>query len=128
MCFGVRFNPKFTLRHRCRPQDAYGGDVMAGLKLVNHTNGAVSDLPVAGLFYGIGHQPNSGLVAGQVELDAQGYVKVSTQGRSRCGTAQMLPCLTCCCGLVAVVHWSSPVGRGEAHPAVSCRIARCEHR
>jgi hypothetical protein len=29
---------------------------------------------VRGLFYGIGHQPNSGFLAGQVELDAAGYV------------------------------------------------------
>ncbi len=32
-------------------------------------------LQVRGLFYGIGHMPNSGIVAGQVELDAAGYVK-----------------------------------------------------
>ena len=30
-----------------------------------------------GLFYGIGHQPNSQLVAGQIDLDDHGYVKVS---------------------------------------------------
>ena len=30
-----------------------------------------------GLFYGIGHTPNSGLVEGQVELDDKGYVKAS---------------------------------------------------
>ncbi len=33
-------------------------------------------LDVRGLFYGIGHQPNSHLVQGQVELDDKGYVKV----------------------------------------------------
>ena len=31
-------------------------------------------LPVRGLFYGIGHKPNSDLVRGQVELDEAGYV------------------------------------------------------
>ena len=29
-----------------------------------------------GLFYGIGHQPNSGIVDGQIELDDKGYVVV----------------------------------------------------
>ena len=33
-------------------------------------------LQVRGLFYGIGHMPNSGIVAGQVDLDEKGYVKV----------------------------------------------------
>ncbi len=34
-------------------------------------------LDVRGLFYGIGHQPNSHIIEGQVELDDKGYVKVS---------------------------------------------------
>ena len=38
--------------------------------------GEGSKLPVKGLFYGIGHQPNSQLVAGQIDLDEHGYVKV----------------------------------------------------
>jgi thioredoxin reductase (NADPH) len=33
-------------------------------------------LEVAGMFYGIGHQPNSGLIKEFVELDEKGYVKV----------------------------------------------------
>lgn len=48
-----------------------------GLHLYNTSTGDKSDLPVAGLFYGIGHQPNSKLVAGQVQLDEAGYVLVS---------------------------------------------------
>lgn len=36
----------------------------------------MEDLAVRGLFYGIGHQPNSSLVEGQLELDDKGYVKV----------------------------------------------------
>jgi thioredoxin reductase len=31
---------------------------------------------VAGLFYGIGHQPNSKLISHRVEVDEKGYVKV----------------------------------------------------
>jgi alkyl hydroperoxide reductase subunit AhpF len=38
--------------------------------------GEKSHLSVAGMFYGIGHQPNTGLIKGQVELDEKGYVKV----------------------------------------------------
>ena len=38
---------------------------------------------MAGLFYGIGHTPNSGLVKGQVELDETGYVKVGGRQRAQ---------------------------------------------
>lgn len=41
-----------------------------------HVAGEGSKLLVKGLFYGIGHQPNSQLVAGQIDLDDHGYVKV----------------------------------------------------
>ena len=38
--------------------------------------GEQSTLKVKGLFYGIGHQPNSHLFADVVDLDDGGYVKV----------------------------------------------------
>lgn len=38
--------------------------------------GEESTLKVRGLFYGIGHQPNSHLFADDIELDDAGYVKV----------------------------------------------------
>ena len=46
--------------------------------LANVCTGEERKLEVRGLFYGIGHTPNSGLVEGQVELDDKGYVKAST--------------------------------------------------
>lgn len=57
-------------------EDAFGNGVLQGLKIKNVKTGHVEDLGVNGLFYGIGHQPNSKLIAGQVELDEAGYVKV----------------------------------------------------
>lgn len=46
------------------------------MKLKDTKTGEQRDLPVRGLFYGIGHNPNSGLVADQVDLDPSGYVVV----------------------------------------------------
>jgi alkyl hydroperoxide reductase subunit AhpF len=57
-------------------EDAFGENVLEGLHLVDNATGEKRDLKVNGLFYGIGHQPNSKLVAGQIELDEAGYVKV----------------------------------------------------
>jgi thioredoxin reductase (NADPH) len=49
-------------------------------KLLNTETGERLDLPITGAFIAIGHEPQSSLVAGQIELDAEGYVKV--EGRS----------------------------------------------
>lgn len=57
-------------------KDAYGNGVLGGLHIFDTRTGEESDLPVSGLFYGIGHTPNTKLVHGQLELDDKGYVKV----------------------------------------------------
>jgi thioredoxin reductase (NADPH) len=48
--------------------------------LVNTETGEERELDVAGSFIAVGHEPQSGLVQGQVELDENGYVL--TDGRS----------------------------------------------
>jgi thioredoxin reductase (NADPH) len=48
--------------------------------LVNTETGEERVLPATGVFIAIGHEPQSGLVAGQVEVDENGYVV--TEGRS----------------------------------------------
>uniref|UniRef100_A0A1D1XMI9 Thioredoxin reductase NTRC n=2 Tax=Anthurium amnicola TaxID=1678845 RepID=A0A1D1XMI9_9ARAE len=49
---------------------------MSGVLLQKVDTGEESVLDVKGLFYGIGHTPNSQLLTGQVELDSAGYVLV----------------------------------------------------
>jgi thioredoxin reductase (NADPH) len=46
------------------------------LKLKNVKTGAVSDLATDGIFIFIGHNPNTGLYAGQLEMDEKGYLRV----------------------------------------------------
>ncbi|MFP4103522.1 thioredoxin domain-containing protein, partial [Coleofasciculus sp.] len=47
---------------------------MSGVKLRNNQTGEESDLQVKGLFYAIGHTPNTSLFQGQLDLDDVGYV------------------------------------------------------
>ncbi|KAF5474158.1 hypothetical protein F2P56_006084 [Juglans regia] len=49
---------------------------MSGISVRNVDTGAESVLEAKGLFYGIGHLPNSQLLEGQIELDGSGYVLV----------------------------------------------------
>jgi thioredoxin reductase (NADPH) len=51
-----------------------GGETVEGLRLRDTVTGEVSTLPVEGVFVAVGHQPNTALVAGQIELDAAGYI------------------------------------------------------
>lgn len=69
---------KVTVHFNTIVDDAYpdGKGALAGLHTKDTKSGEGSKLLVKGLFYGIGHQPNSQLVAGQIDLDDHGYVKV----------------------------------------------------
>jgi thioredoxin reductase (NADPH) len=53
---------------------------LALARLRNTVDGDIRELQIAGAFIAIGHEPQSHLVAGQVELDQNGYVV--TEGRS----------------------------------------------
>jgi thioredoxin reductase (NADPH) len=56
------------------------GGALSIAKLVNADTGERRELPITGAFIAVGHEPQSALVAGQVELDENGYVRV--EGRS----------------------------------------------
>jgi thioredoxin reductase (NADPH) len=47
---------------------------VTGVKLRNLRTGAVTERPVDGVFIAIGHTPVTGLVAGQLSLDPEGYI------------------------------------------------------
>jgi thioredoxin reductase (NADPH) len=49
---------------------------VTGVRLRNLKTGAFTDVPCDGLFVAIGHAPASELFKGQLEMDAQGYLKV----------------------------------------------------
>ncbi|PSF28225.1 thioredoxin-disulfide reductase [Aphanothece hegewaldii CCALA 016] len=70
-------NPKITIHWNTVAVDAFGeGGKMEGLKIRNIQTSEEKDLPVRGLFYAVGHTPNTSLFQGQIELDEIGYIKV----------------------------------------------------
>ncbi|MEP6489267.1 thioredoxin-disulfide reductase [Microcoleus vaginatus GB2-A3] len=72
----VLSNPKITVHWNTEAVDILGeaGGKMDGVRLRNIVTGAESDLLVKGLFYAIGHTPNTQLFQGQLELDEVGYI------------------------------------------------------
>lgn len=73
-------NPKIRPRWNSEVVEATGDETLTGLTLRDTVTGEPSVLEATGLFIAIGHDPRSELVAGQLNLDADGYVLVNHPG------------------------------------------------
>jgi thioredoxin reductase (NADPH) len=69
-------NPKVKFAWDSVVEEVLGEDRVSGLRLRNVKTGEDSVLPVTGMFVAIGHDPRSELFAGQLPLDAEGYLLV----------------------------------------------------
>jgi thioredoxin reductase (NADPH) len=76
----AKANPKIEWVWNTEVIDVLGDTSMNALKLKNLQTGEESERAFDGLFVAIGHSPRSELLAGQIDLDGEGYVKV--EGRS----------------------------------------------
>jgi thioredoxin reductase (NADPH) len=74
--------------------DVLGQESVTGMRVRNVHSGEEADVEVDGLFVAIGHAPNTGLVAGQLDLDEAGYVlthagtRTAVPGVFACGDVQ----------------------------------------
>ncbi|HKS00832.1 MAG TPA: thioredoxin-disulfide reductase [Arthrobacter sp.] len=69
-------NPKITFAWNSAVTAIHGDGKVSGVTLTDTRTGESRQQPATGLFVAIGHVPRTELVAGQVELDAEGYIKV----------------------------------------------------
>lgn len=69
-------NEKISFRWNSEVVGIEGSDRVTGVRLRDTRSGEESDLAITGLFIAIGHDPRSELFAGQLETDADGYLKV----------------------------------------------------
>jgi thioredoxin reductase (NADPH) len=67
-------NPKISFIWDTDVIDVLGDTAVTGLLLRNLKTGEKSELPVQGLFLAIGHQPNTDLFKGVIEMDKVGYI------------------------------------------------------
>jgi thioredoxin reductase (NADPH) len=70
----VLANPAITVHWNKEVVDVHGKDWLEGLTLRDRATDEVRQLAVRGLFYAIGHTPNTDLLQGQLDLDSKGYV------------------------------------------------------
>jgi thioredoxin reductase (NADPH) len=71
----ARANEKIEFRWNSVVTDVCGDTKVSGLRLRDIVSGEESELDATGLFVAIGHEPNSALVKGQLELEDNGYVR-----------------------------------------------------
>jgi len=89
-------NPKISFEWNSEVEDVK--DVPSGavtaMVLRNNVTGERKELPVEGVFVAIGHTPNTSLFAGQIDMDANGYItthagtRTSVPGVFACGDVQ----------------------------------------
>ncbi len=91
----ARDNEKIEFRWNSTVTDVCGDTKVSGLRLKDTVTGEESELDATGLFVAIGHEPNSALLKGQLELEDNGYVKTfegttrtSVDGVFACGDVQ----------------------------------------
>jgi thioredoxin reductase (NADPH) len=78
-------NEKISFIWNSVVEDILGNDIVTGVRIKNLITGTTSTLPCAGVFVAIGHRPNTALFAGQLDMDARGYLVTKN------GTATSVP-------------------------------------
>ncbi|QNP31073.1 FAD-dependent oxidoreductase [Cylindrospermopsis curvispora GIHE-G1] len=70
----VLTNSKIKVHWHTEALDVIGKEQMVGVQVRNNYTGEENTIPARGLFYAIGHKPNTELFRGQLELDEVGYI------------------------------------------------------
>jgi thioredoxin reductase (NADPH) len=90
-------NPKISFIWNSVVDEVYGDGKaggVTGVRLKNVLNGSTEDFKTDGVFIAIGHEPNSKLFVGQLELNPNGYIlthdgsKTNVPGVFACGDVQ----------------------------------------
>ncbi len=71
----VQRTPNIKIHWNTETDEILGETKVEGVRLVNAKTGEKRDLPVAGFFVAIGHQPNSEIFKGWLDMDEAGYIQ-----------------------------------------------------
>ena len=91
MAARAQADPKIDFAWNSMVTALNGDPSLVSVTLTDVNTGANRELPVAGLFIAIGHDPRSELVRGQVDVDESGYVVVDSPS-SRTSAAGVFAC------------------------------------
>jgi thioredoxin reductase (NADPH) len=75
-------NPKIRFVWETVVEEIQGEEAVAGAALRNVSTGKRETVPVEGVFIFVGHEPNTALVRGKLEMDERGYIRVDDRMRT----------------------------------------------
>ncbi|QOR76141.1 MAG: thioredoxin-disulfide reductase [Thermoflavifilum sp.] len=91
----VKHTPNIQIYWNTQALDILGEEKVEGVKVKNTITGEERIIPVSAFFVAIGHQPNSELFIGQLDMDENGYIRTrpgsthtSVEGVFACGDVQ----------------------------------------
>jgi len=67
--------PNITIYWNCETDEILGDKKVDGVRIKNNQTGEKQEIPVSAFFVAIGHNPNSGIFKGLIDMDEAGYVK-----------------------------------------------------
>ena len=74
--------PNIEIHWHSETDEVLGGDKVTGVRIKNNETGEKKELAVSAFFVAIGHQPNSGIFKGWLDMDDAGYL-ITTPGTSK---------------------------------------------
>jgi thioredoxin reductase (NADPH) len=88
-------SPNIKVYWNTDTQEVLGEKNVTGVKIKNNKTGEESQVAVNGFFVAIGHEPNSGIFKGWLDMDEAGYIKTipgssktNLEGVFACGDVQ----------------------------------------
>jgi thioredoxin reductase (NADPH) len=72
-------DPKIEFVWNSQVVDILGEEKVTGVRIKDTVTGDEKNIELTGLFVAIGHVPRSELLIGQIDLDANGYVKIQSE-------------------------------------------------
>lgn len=78
----VKKKPNIKIYWNTETEELVGEHKVEGVRIANNVTGEKQTIPITGFFVAIGHQPNSDIFKGWLDMDEAGYIK-TVPGSSR---------------------------------------------
>ncbi|MEY3562652.1 MAG: hypothetical protein RLZZ294_658 [Bacteroidota bacterium] len=87
----VKNTPNIKIYWDTDTDEIIGKDRVEAVRIKNNKTGAIAEIPISGFFVAIGHQPNSDIFKGFIDMDDAGYIK-TIPGTSKTNIDGVLAC------------------------------------